>query len=200
MEAKETGRIEAFSDGVFAIAITLLVLELRVPELAESAANGELLAELMGEWPSYFAYLVSFATILIMWVSHHRLFNLIVRSDARFLFLNGLLLLLVTTVPFPTSLLADYMVRPAANVAAAMYSGLFVLLALAFNALWRYAAHKRRLLGHAVTQRQIEQINRSYLAGPLLYSVAFALAFVNVYAAFGVCAALAVFFAVMSFD
>jgi uncharacterized membrane protein len=200
LEAKETGRIEAFSDGVFAIAITLLVLELRVPELAESAANAELLAELAREWPSYFAYLVSFATILIMWVSHHRLFSLIVRADARFMFLNGLLLLLVTTVPFPTSLLADYMVRPAANVAGAVYSGLFVLLALAFNALWRYAAHKRRLLDPTVTQRQIAAINRSYVAGPLLYLVAFVLAFVNVYAAFGVCAALAVFFAVMSFD
>jgi uncharacterized membrane protein len=95
VEEKETGRIEAFSDGVFAIAVTLPVLELRVPELAEEATNGELWSALLDHWPSYLAYLVSFATILIVWVNHHRLFTIIRRSDSRFLFLNGALLLAI---------------------------------------------------------------------------------------------------------
>ncbi|MBK9712303.1 MAG: DUF1211 domain-containing protein [Kouleothrix sp.] len=199
-EVKETGRIEAFSDGVFAIAITLLVLELKVPQLDEGASAAELMSGLLRDWPSYFAYLVSFATILIMWVSHHRLFTMIARSDGRFLFLNGFLLLLVSTVPFPTALLADYLERPAAPIAMAIYAGLHVVLALAFNGLWRYAARGRRLLGRSVTDRQVAIVNRSYLAGPILYLVAFVLAFVNVFLSFGLCALLAIFFAVTSFD
>ena len=199
-EVKETGRIEAFSDGVFAIAITLLVLELKVPQLDEGASAAELVSGLLRDWPSYFAYLVSFATILIMWVSHHRLFTMIAHSDGRFLFLNGFLLLLVSTVPFPTALLADYLERPAAPIAMAIYAGLHVVLALAFNGLWRYAARGRRLLGRSVTDRQVAIVNRSYLAGPILYLVAFVLAFVNVFLSFGLCALLAIFFAVTSFD
>src|SRR5437867_1950508 len=99
VEEKETGRIEAFSDGVFAIAVTLLVLELQVPQLGEEASSSELWSALLSRWPSYAAYLVSFATILIVWVNHHRLFTIIRRSDSRFLFLNGALLLMVTIIP-----------------------------------------------------------------------------------------------------
>ena len=117
VEAKETGRIEAFSDGVFAIAVTLLVLELKVPQLAEHAGSGELWSALLSRWPSYAAYLVSFMTILIVWVNHHRLFTIIQRSDSRFLFINGLLLLVVTTIPFPTALLAEFFEKPSATVA-----------------------------------------------------------------------------------
>jgi uncharacterized membrane protein len=199
-ETKETGRLEAFSDGVFAIAITLLVLELKAPELEEGATSAALLVALLRQWPSYFAYLVSFATILIMWVSHHGLFNLIARSNGRFLFINGVLLLLITTVPFPTSLLARYLTQPAAPTACAVYCGLFVLLALAFNGLWRYAAAGGRLLHHTATPQRVAAITRGYLAGPLVYGVALLLAFVNVYASLGVCAALAVFFALLGFE
>ena len=199
-DQKETGRIEAFSDGVFAIAVTLLVLELKVPALDEGVSGADLLAALARDWASYAAYLISFATILIMWVNHHRLFTMITRSDGRFLFLNGFLLLIVSTVPFPTSLLAEYLERPAATTAMAIYAGLHVVLALAFNGLWRYAARGRRLLGRGVTDRQIAIVDRGYLAGPILYFVAFLLAFVNVFASFGLCAALAIFFAVMSVD
>jgi uncharacterized membrane protein len=199
-DEKATGRIEAFSDGVFAIAITLLVLELKVPARDEAATGAELLALLGRAWPSYAAYLVSFAMILIMWVNHHRLFTLITRSDGRFLFLNGFLLLVVSTVPFPTSLLAEFLEQPSATVAMAIYAGLHVVLALAFNGLWRYAAYKRRLLGRAVTERQISVVNRAFLIGPMLYLLAFLLAFVNVFASFGLCAALAIFFAITSVE
>ncbi|HJZ47002.1 MAG TPA: TMEM175 family protein [Roseiflexaceae bacterium] len=200
VEEKGTGRIEAFSDGVFAIAVTLLVLELKVPQLAEEATNVELWSALLRRWPSYLAYLVSFTTILIVWVNHHRLFTIIRRSDSRFLFLNGLLLLVVTTIPFPTALLAEYLERPAATVACAIYTGTFVLLAFSFYAFWRYAAHRNRLLAHTVTDEQVAAISRSFLFGPISYLLAFALAFVNVFASFGVCMLLALFWAVAGFE
>src|SRR3954466_11846030 len=105
-DEKETGRVEAFSDGVFAIAITLLVLDLKVPP--DAGSNAELWAALVGQWPIYFAFLSSFLVILIMWINHHRLFTHIRRTDNVLMMLNGLLLLGITVVPFPTRLLAEY--------------------------------------------------------------------------------------------
>src|SRR5713101_3913707 len=105
-QEKETGRIEAFSDGVFAIAVTLLVLDLKVPH--RDSVNSGLMNILVKQWPSFLAYLISFATILIMWVNHHNLFNKVKRTDTPFMFLNGFLLFLITFVPFPTGLLAEY--------------------------------------------------------------------------------------------
>ena len=110
-DAKETARIEAFSDGVFAIAITLLVLDLKVPR--GMAEGRDLLAALVGQWPAYLAFVTSFATIGIMWINHHRMFTLIGRTDDGLLVLNGLLLLGVTFVPFPTGVLAEYTPRAA---------------------------------------------------------------------------------------
>src|SRR5258708_29828085 len=111
--AKETGRLEAFSDGVFAIAITLLVLELKVPSIppagATSAALGKALLQL---WPSYFALVTSFFTILIMWMHHHAILRNVHRTDSRLHFSNGCLLLFLTFVPYPTSLLSPYLSTP----------------------------------------------------------------------------------------
>ena len=135
---KDTGRVEAFSDGVFAIAITLLglnLLALKLPE-APSATNGNLLKALENGWPTYLTYLLSFATILIMWVYHHRMFKIIVRAETALLFANGFLLLLVAAVPFPTALVGNYLRTPAASIACAVYAGFFVLICLAYNLLW----------------------------------------------------------------
>src|SRR5438477_460993 len=108
---KETGRVEAFSDGVFAIAITLLVLDIKVPSTGElSAQHEQLLDALLKQWPVYLGYVTSFLTVLIMWANHHRLMRYIKRSDNNFLLINGLLLMGVTVVPFPTSLLAEYLI------------------------------------------------------------------------------------------
>src|SRR4051812_39389248 len=99
-ERRETGRVEAFSDGVFAIAITLLILDLNVPDWSDSGPG--LFKSLVILWPSYLAFLTSFATIGVMWVNHHRIFTHVKHSDNMLLLLNGLLLLGVTIVPFPT--------------------------------------------------------------------------------------------------
>ena len=107
-EEKQTARIESFSAGVFSIAITLLVLGIKVLTAAELGDHQSLLFALRGQWPSFCAYLVSFFTILIMWIQHHRLFAFIKCTDLPFFYLNGFLLLLVTFVPFPTTLLAEH--------------------------------------------------------------------------------------------
>ena len=116
-EERETVRIEAFSDGVFAIAMTLLVIENKVPSHDLVAAKG-LAQSLVALWPSYLAFLTSFVTILVIWVHNHWVFALIKRNDHPFLYWNGLLLLFVTFVPFPTALLSEYLLNPEAKVAA----------------------------------------------------------------------------------
>src|ERR1051326_736964 len=151
IDAKETGRVEAFSDGVFAIAITLLILDMHVPRPSDLVARGgDLLPALYALWPSLVAYLLSFTVILVMWVNHHRIFTVVRRTDQPFLFWNGLLLMFVTFVPFPTALLAEYMAPGSTfdqfRIATVVYAGHGFLIALAFNGLWRYAIRRGRLL------------------------------------------------------
>jgi uncharacterized membrane protein len=190
--AKETGRVEAFSDGVFGIAMTLLVLDIKVPP----PGNGTLAEALLRQWPAYFSYVTSFLTVLIMWMNHHKLLRHIHRINHPFLVLNGLLLMGVTLVPFPTALLAEYIGHPGARTAAAVYSGWFVVISIFFNLLWRYPASRGRLLARDYDPVAVAAITRQYRVGPVLYAAAFVLAFVNVAVSVGLCFALAVFFAV----
>ncbi|HEY7295511.1 MAG TPA: TMEM175 family protein, partial [Dehalococcoidia bacterium] len=130
---RETARLEAFSDGVFAIAITLLVLDLKVPPAGEGAKR--LGPALLDEWPAYLAYLGSFLSILIMWVNHHQQFRHIAHVDHGLLLLNGLLLMAVTVVPFPTSVLSEHIAHRDERAAAVFYSGTFLVTALLWNAV-----------------------------------------------------------------
>src|SRR5258708_8358745 len=123
-EEKETGRIEAFSDGVFSIAITLLVLDMKVPQPAD-VEQGSLLAELLKQWPVYLAFLASFFFILILWINHHPLFTAIRRSDNNLMLLNGLLLLGVILVPFPTSLVSEYLLHRDQMTAVLFFNSFF---------------------------------------------------------------------------
>jgi len=193
-EVKETGRLEAFSDGVFAIAITLLILEIRVPP-AEGAVPGALWPALLRLWPSYLAYAISFGTILVMWLNHHALFRVIKRIDNRFILLNGLLLMAITFVNFPTAVLAEYIERPDARTAALFYSGTYVVVALIYNALWLYASHNHRLLDLTFHDTLVREITRQFRFGPVMYLVAFGAAFVSVPLSVAVNAGLAIFYA-----
>ena len=187
--ASETGRIEAFSDGVYAIAITLLILDLKVP----MTPDGQLGGALLRQWPAYFAFLVSFAFIGIMWVNHHRLFTHIRRSDNRLLFLNLLLLLGVTVVPFPTALLAAHLRGADALTAAAVFNGTYVMIAIFFNVLWHHAVNFDLL--DSATLQSADSISRQYASGPIAYLVCFGLTWVSVPVSLGLNIALAVFFA-----
>lgn len=191
---KETARLEAFSDGVFAIAITLLILEIRVPP-PEGDTPGALWPALIRLWPSYLAYAISFGTILIMWLNHHALFKVIKRVDNCFILINGLLVMAITFVNFPTAVLAEYIERPDAQVAALFYSGTYMVVAIIYNGLWRYASHKHRLLDPAFDQALVDDISRQFRFGPLMYLVAFLAAFVSVPVSVGLNAALAIFYA-----
>ena len=189
MGRKETGRIEAFSDGVFAVAITLLVFNLKVPQISTEGTNSvtDLGKALYQQWPSYLAFVTSFATILIMWVSHHSIFKMVYKSDSPFLFANGLLLMLVTVVPFPTSLVSEYLTTPAAATACAVYAGLFVLINIAYNLLWWTASHNRSLLNPEVTPAQVKIHARSIYLGFPIYLLATLLAFLNPYLTIAIC-------------
>ena len=177
-DAKETGRLEAFSDGVFAIAITLLVLNIQIP----STIN---LASVWDRWPQYLAYVLSFGTILIMWINHHLMLRVIRRTDQLFLVLNGLLLMLITFVNYPTALLAaslaDWRAQPEApKLAALIYNGTFIVTAILFNVCWRYATRNGRLLGKHADRALVATITRQYRYGPLFYAVAFIAALVPI--------------------
>jgi len=195
-ESKDTGRTEAFSDGVFAIAITLLILDVKVPLGATS--ERALLHGLAEEWKAYVAYTMSFSLILVMWVNHHRIFTLLRKIDQPFLFWNGFLLLVVSIVPFPTALVADYFDTPAARTAAAVYAGHGLLIALAFQGVWQHARRNRHLFARG-TEAVVERLNAQYRFGPLMYLVAFALAFASAEASIGLCLLFAIYFSVMGF-
>jgi len=186
---KETARIEAFSDGVFAIAITLLILEVKIP----GAGTANLAWQLIRQWPSYVAFVISFAFIGIMWINHHRLFTHIKRSNNVLLFLNLLLLLGVTAVPFPTAVLAQHFGTGNQRAAAILYHGTYFAIAVFFNILWRYAS--RHLLGKEVDVATADKISAQYAFGPLLYLVCIALTWVNVPLSLLLNISLAVFFA-----
>jgi uncharacterized membrane protein len=168
----ETSRVEAFSDGVFAIAITLLILEVRLPSNIET---GKLAPALLKLWPSYLAFLTSFGTIGIMWMNHHRLFNLVNGCDDGLIALNTLLLLGVTWIPFPTAQLAQHLLGPDQYVSAALYSGSFVIIAIMYNVLWRYAVKMKLVVDHL----NVSSISRQYFFGPILYLIALLIGFKN---------------------
>jgi uncharacterized membrane protein len=186
-----TSRLEAFSDGVFAIAATLLVLELRVP-----ADEPDLTHALLQLWPAYAAYLVSFLTIGIIWVNHHTLLEHCRRVDRRFLYLNLLLLVAVGIVPFPTSLVDRYIVSESGATAALVVYGLGgLLIAIGFAAVFFYATHDGRLVGDRVSARQIRADGMLFPIGLAAYSLGIALAFVAPLASLAVYGLTALFYA-----
>jgi uncharacterized membrane protein len=186
----ETGRVEAFSDGVFAIAITLLILAVGI----DKAPHGNLGTYLVNLWPAYLAYAVSFVTIGIMWVNHHLLFQHFARVDRPMLLLNILLLMLIAFVPFPTRVAAEFARSDVDRRNAALLYGLtMTTTAILFVALWMYGS--RRLLRADADPRVVSGITRSYLPGTPLYATATLLAFVNSVASLVMFAAIALFYA-----
>ena len=195
-DQKETGRVEAFSDGVFAVAITLLVLNIKIPGLdGQLPSDTALWQEIRNEWPMLVAYVTSFSTIGIMWLNHHRLFTHIKRVNTTLIMLNLALLLIIVFVPVPTALLAEYIDRPDQHAAALFYCGIFVVVACFFNLLWRYASYHHQLLGKHVDTRTVAAISRQYLFGPILYLAIFGVAWISTPASIIFTFLLALFFA-----
>ena len=181
IHSRDTDRLETFSDGVIAIAITLLILEIGVPhfEAGESDGNRALLEALLDLWPSYLVYVVSFLTIGIMWINHHNIFRFIARTDQRLVVLCTLFLLCVAFIPFPTAVLAEYLGAPAQRTAVVFYGATFTVTAVLYYFLWSYPTRGRRLVREDVDQRAIDAVERrfrvgwpTYLAGTLVAVVA----------------------------
>ena len=191
-----TNRLEAFSDGVFAVAITLLVLNLGVP--VPHGRSGPSLAHqlLKGtQWPHYAAFVVSFMTIGIIWINHHAMLRRLRVADHMVMTLNLLLLMFVVTLPFTTDLVATYLrVGYGHGLAAGLYAGSFLAMSLAFSAL-----HHHVLFGGValtgLSEEECRMIYRRNTAGIVPYVVATALAPLSAYASVGLCAAIAVFYA-----
>ena len=186
-----TSRLETFSDGVFAIAATLLILNVH-------AAGVPLAHALVHAWPGYAAYAVSFATIGIMWVNHHGVFTQIDKTDRTFLLVNILFLMAVAFVPFPTALVADNLHGPGLEAAALAYGFTLTITAVFYNVLWFYAATGRRLLRDDADPKTVSGITRSYLPGPWIYLSATLVALWLPKVSVGLYAAIAVFYALES--
>jgi uncharacterized membrane protein len=186
----ETTRLEFFSDAVFAIAITLLVLEIKIPRPEDS-----LVPMLLRQWPSYAAFLLSFVCIGVMWINHHRLFMLIKRANDTLRLLNLLLLLGVSAVPFPTAVLAEHLRGPDQQIAALIYNATFVFIAVAFRGLWRYAKTHQLLHENAAVPVIFNVFNR-YGVAPLLYFTCFIIAWFDARASVIANAAVTVLFAI----
>ncbi|HEY5154829.1 MAG TPA: TMEM175 family protein [Acidimicrobiales bacterium] len=188
-----SGRVEAFSDGVMAIAITLLILDVKVP----IAEEGGLTRALAHQWPSYAAYAVTFLVIGIMWVNHHFLFDRVEAVTRGLLYLNLLLLMGIAFLPFPTALLAEYLREDAnSHIAAAVYSATMVAIGVGFVALWWHLTRHPELL-EADTDVAVAQVAmRRSMVGPVVYGATIALAFVSAPACLVVYGLMALYFMV----
>ena len=189
MDEPSTGRLETFSDGVFAIAATLLVLEFSVG----NAAN--LGRELLHLWPSYLAYVTSFLTIGIIWMNHHHTVSFIGRVDRTFLFVNNLLLLTVAFLPFPTGLVGDAIQQGVGEQAAALaYAATLVVMAILHQIWWQYARHNRRLISEETPDSALRAVDRAYWPGVPMYGAVFVVAFFSPLAAVAITFAIAAFY------
>ncbi|HEY2796059.1 MAG TPA: TMEM175 family protein [Micromonosporaceae bacterium] len=191
----DTGRTETFSDGVLAIAITLLVLDLSVPLRDE--LHGSLAHALGREWPQYAAYVTSFLVIGIIWVNHHALFALIRKVDRPLLFANLLLLMCVGAIPFTTSLLAEYLTAggSSAHTAAVVYSAVMLAMSFCFAAVFGYASRRPELLEPSVDAGVMRASTlRFSLLGTVLYLVTVVVALFSAPACLAVHLAIALYY------
>jgi uncharacterized membrane protein len=187
-----TGRLETFSDGVFAVAATLLVLEFTISHKFPVGT------QLRGLWPAYLAYVTTFVTIGIIWINHHHTVSLLGRCDRTMLFINNLLLMIVVFLPFPTRLVAEDLnhdFHPGDEKAAVLaYSATFVVMALLHLVWWEYARHNRRLIADETPDSALRAVDRAYLPGVPMYGLVFVVAFFSPLAAVILTLAIAAFY------
>ena len=185
-------RLEAFSDGVFAVAITLLALDLAV---AGPEGHGSLAYQLQEKWPAFLAYLISFFMIGIIWVNHHALVRQITKADRTLLFLNLVLLLFVVLIPFSTAIVADYFSRHNwdTRVAMMIYGGVFLGMSAAFGAIFEWTLHGERMY-QPLPPEQHWPARVRFVSGGLIYLAAIVIALVSDVASFVLIAVTAVYY------
>jgi uncharacterized membrane protein len=187
-----TSRLGAFSDGVFAVAITLLVLQFTVPQ----AQSGQLLGSLLGQWPQLVTYTASFLTVGVLWVNHHAIFNGLRKVDRTIQFINVILLLTVVLVPYPTQLLGHYLNSGwDGSIAAAFYGVVMTVMSICFQALVAWALTHPDLLEPSVRERRLSTVLPRFGLGLVTYAVSIGLAFVSAWLVVAIYAATAVYYA-----
>ena len=185
-----TSRLEAFSDGVFAIAITLLIIEIKVPT-HDDLENQSLLHYIWQQWPKYFAYFLSFLIIGIYWANHHYLFKLFKKTDHVFNLLNVFFLMTIAFLPYPTGVLGDYIITAEhAKSAVSFYAFAIWLPAFAWLLIWLYARHKRRIVDHRLTDRFVTALTQQYYLSNLFYISAFLISFYSAVLSITICVGL----------
>jgi uncharacterized membrane protein len=194
MPKSETGRVEAFSDGVFAVAITLLILTLKVPAEKEISSKVSLWHLLVLQWPSFLAFVTSFITILFIWLNHHMVMRLIHVNNGNFMLINGLLLLFVTLLPFSTAVLAEHLGHSGSKDGIIFYNGSLFSVASMFQIFWKYAIKNERLLGPECDKLEIKRIDKQFKIGFILYSIAFVSSFFVPIISLGISVFLAAYF------
>ena len=173
----ETQRIEAFSDGVFAIAITLLILEIHLPHLTHADTGERLRHEILTLWPSYFAYIFSFITVGIYWANHHYIFKIYKRTDHGFNLLNVFFLMCISFLPLPTAVLGEYVLEENKRQTAVLFYNFGLLLpALSWSLIWVYASYKHRLIDSRLEPRFVRYLTGQYMLSNLVYLLSLAAA------------------------
>ena len=193
LQQRDVARVEAFSDGVFAFAVTLLVLAVRIPRPEDSA---DLQHMLLDQWPSYVAFALSFTVVGTIWANHRLAFAHIARSDHVLVSLNLLELMSVAFVPVPTAVLGYWIGSSGHNrlVAVLFYGGTLFFLGIFHNVIWWYAAYSARLTSPSLSKRKRRALTLTWLAGPILYGLAVALAFIDPRVAIGMFVVLGILY------
>ena len=176
-----TNRIEALTDGVFAIVMTLLVLDISIPEIVGSSVQAELPGRLLELWPKFYSYTLSFVVLGLMWISHRRIFHYIKRSNTGLLWINIIFLMFVALIPFSTSLIGDYRMEQLPFV---VYGINLFLIFITMFILWTYATGKYRLVDSEIDPRLVKKRKFSLIAPSLIVVLTIGISFVNVIAAF----------------
>lgn len=185
-----TSRIEAFSDGVFAIVVTLLVLELRVPHLIENFTDKDVLNELFHLAPKFISFALSFLVIAIFWVNHHQMFHSLEKTDRTLLWLNNLLLFCLSFIPFPTAFIGEY---PTSMVPVMLYGLSMFAASISFNILLRHAI-RADLFHTSISRLTLKESVRRGKFGPIIYFISIISALISVYISLAIFILVPVFY------
>jgi len=185
-----TSRIEAFSDGVFAIVVTLLVLELRVPHLPENFTNEDVLRELLHLSPKFISFATSFLILAIFWVNHHQFFHSLEKTDRSLLWYNNLLLFWLSFVPFPTAFIGEH---PTSMIPVMLYGFVMFAASVSFNILLRYAI-KADLFLPTISKVTLAESVKKGAFGPIIYFISIAGALISVYISLAIFILVPVFY------
>lgn len=185
------GRVEAFSDGIFAIIVTLLVLEIKVPHIADHDSVGELAAQLWNLAPKVIAWMISFLTVCVIWVNHHRIFEVVRNVDQSLFWLNANLLLWVSLIPFPTALMGDYPRNP---LAVSAYGAVSFMMGIAFLLIRIYMLRCGEIAPDVPREELKRGVRNVILYGPTPYLIGIAVAWIHPFLAFGLYAFVSIYF------